>query len=126
MIKRMLLLGFMLTSGITFCFAGKIDGKWKTTMGGQMELIFTFKVDGDKLTGTATSDMGTMEISNGKVTGDSFTFDIDMNGNAISHSCKLDGEVIKMTVKMPEGMGAPGGDGDGPDGPGEMILKRVE
>jgi hypothetical protein len=118
MTKKMLLLGFMLIAGVTFCFAGKIDGKWKAAMG-EMELTFTFKTDGDKLTGNIESGMGTMEITNGKITGDTFTFDIDMNGSAITHTGKLDGEVIKMTTKMPEGMdGGPGGN--------EMILKKVQ
>lgn len=119
MIKKMLLFGFMLIAGMAISFAGEIDGKWKTTMGDQMELVFTFKTDGDKLTGTVESGMGTMDISNGKINGDTFTFDVDLNGSAITHTCKLEGEVIKMTVKMPEGMG-------GPEGPNEMTLKKVE
>ncbi len=117
--KKIFLLAIFLTIGIGFCNAAKIDGKWKTSMNGQMELTFTFKVEGDKITGTVTSDMGILPVINGKVKGNDFTFDVDMEGSIIGHACKLDGEVIKMKVTMPEGIGAG-------DPPGEMVLKRVE
>lgn len=119
MIKKIFLSAILLTIGIGFCNAAKIDGKWKTLINDQMELTFTFKVEGDKLTGTVTSDMGILPVINGKIKGNDFTFDVDMEGNIIGHVCKLDGEVIKMKITMPEGMGAG-------DTPGEMVLKRVE
>ena len=100
-----------------------IDGKWKTKMEsqmGSMELTFTFKVDGEKLTGSISTEMGDMEITNGKVNGNEFSFDIDMMGNPIPHKGKLDGGVIKLKAEMPDG--GPGGG----QGPGEMTLTKVE
>ena len=112
-------MSLLLITGIYVCNAAKIDGKWKTSMNGQMDLSFTFKVEGEKLTGSVISDMGNLPIINGKIKNNDFTFDVDMGGSLISHICKIDGEVIKMKVKMHEGM-------DEGEEPGEMILKRVE
>jgi len=113
-------------AGLMICNASPIDGKWKASMEGPqgaMELIFTFKVDGNKLTGTVTTPMGESELKNGKVNGNEFSFDVDMRDDLIPHKCKLEGDVIKMKVEMPK----PGdmGGGDNPP-PGEMILKKVE
>lgn len=98
-----------------------ISGKWKTTIGpdGDMVLSFDFKVNGDQLTGTISTPMGDQEIKNGKVDGNSLSFETNMMDSIIKHSGTLDGEVIKLKVKFPEG-GPQGGD------PGEMTLKRVK
>ena len=125
--KKLILISFMAVFAV---FAGRaegISGKWKTSMEGSqgsMEMTFTFKVDGEKLTGTASTPMGEVEISNGKVNGNEFSFDIEMMGNAMPHKGKLEGEVIKLKVEMPGG--GPDGQG-GPDGSGgEMTLTRVK
>ena len=107
----------MLTAGIYVCNAAKIDGKWKTTMN-DMELTFTFKVTGDTFSGSVLSQMGDMPFTNGKIKGDEYTFDIDIQGAKISHKFKLDGDVIKMTVVMPADMG-------GGAAPSEMTLTKV-
>jgi hypothetical protein len=120
MVKKLLLSVLMIAAGIIICSAAKIDGKWKTSMEGPdggMELVFTFKVDGEKLTGKIVSPMGDMDLINGKVKGEEFTFDVDMGGTVIKHTCKLVGEEIKMKVDM----------GDmGGGAPNEMTLKKVE
>ena len=62
--------------------------------------------------------MGEMELTNGKVKGDEFSFDVDMGGNTIGHECKISGDEIKMKVK---GLG-----GDDESAPKrEFILKRA-
>jgi hypothetical protein len=83
-----------------------------------MELVFTFKVDGEKLTGTVVSHMGEMEITNGKVNGADFSFDVEVMDAPILHTCKLEGDEIKMKIEM--------GDMGGGGVPDEMILKRAE
>ncbi len=98
-----------------------ISGKWKSSFEGpqgSMELTFNFKVDGEKLTGTISSEMGDIEITNGKVNGNEFTYQIDAMGNVMTQKGKLDGEVIKISMEMPEG-------GQGPEG-FEMVLKKVK
>jgi len=131
--KKWLFVFAALILGAFVCKAGGIEGKWKTSMegpDGKMEITFTFKADGNVLTGTVGSPMGDLPISNGKINGNEFSFDIDMGGNPMPHKGFLDGDVIKM--KIVGGMGAPGGDANGggapggaPGGPGDMILKRV-
>lgn len=82
----------------------KIDGKWLGKVSspqGEFELTFTFKVDGDKLTGKNSSSMGEMDLTNGKVNGNDFSFDIDMQGMTISHKCKyLDDGSIEVKVNV--------------------------
>lgn len=113
--------------------AGEIDGKWKASMegpDGKMEITFTFKTNGNVLTGSVSSPMGDLPISNGKINGKEFSFDIDMGGNPMPHKGTLEGDIIKMKIvggPGGDGQGGPGGNqnGGGPGGPGEMTLKRV-
>jgi hypothetical protein len=120
--KKWLFTFSVMILGTLVSMAQGIDGKWKVSMegpNGKMELTYTFKVDGNVLTGSISSEMGDMAITNGKVNGKEITFDIDFNGNAMPFKGTIDGEVIK--IKM---VGGPGGP-DGGNGPGEMILKRI-
>jgi hypothetical protein len=105
--------------GTLVCNAAEIDGKWKATVKGQdgdMELVFVFKSDGATLTGSIVTPMGEMPISNGKVDGKEFSFDLDMMGNTVKHKGTVEGNEIKMKSE-----GGPGGQGPG----NEMILKKV-
>jgi len=57
-----------------------------------------------------------MAITNGKIDGDKFSFDVSFNGMTISHQCTVDGDSIKMTTKSASG-----------DFPGmELTLTRVK
>jgi hypothetical protein len=82
----------------------KIDGKWMGKVSspqGEFALTFTFKVDGNKLTGKNSSSMGEMDLTNGIVNGNDFSFDIDMQGMIISHKCKyLDDDSIEVKVNI--------------------------
>jgi hypothetical protein len=103
-----------------------ISGNWKSTLEGpqgSMELTYVFKVDGKILTGTETSPMGGQEIKNGVVNGNEFSYEIDMMGNTMKLTGKLENDVIKLKMHMPEG----GDEGPGgPGGPGELTLTRVK
>ena len=55
-----------------------ITGKWTAafdTQIGVQKYTYTFQVKGSELTGTAASDLGTTVIKNGKVDGDTVTFE---------------------------------------------------
>jgi hypothetical protein len=57
--------------------AADISGKWSTTidtMIGALQYQYEFKVDGAKLTGTATLDGDAVAIADGKVEGDAVSF----------------------------------------------------
>ena len=92
-----------------------IDGRWSGKMegpeGGEMEMVFVFKVDGEKLTGKVEGPMGDMPMTNGKVNGTEFTFDVDAGWMTIGHLCKVLGDSISMKI-----IGMPGDM--------EIILKR--
>ena len=84
----------------------KIDGKWIGTVNspqGDMELTFTFKVDGNTLTGKSASAMGEIDLTNGVVNGNEFSFDVEAQGMKISHKCKyLDDDTIDMKALVME------------------------
>ena len=99
-ITVLLLLALSLTSN-----AQNLDGGWKgkmSTPNGDMELIFTFKVNADTLSGNVTSEMGTLPIENGKVNGIKFSFDVNVNGQVISHTGVLDSDIVKLSLPWTE------------------------
>jgi hypothetical protein len=96
--------------------ASDLEGKWTGKMqgpNGESDITFTFNVSGDTLSGTVGGPMGDMPISNGKINGNTFTFDVSMGDMVIGHQCTLDGETINMKVT---GFGGE---------PMEILLKRV-
>jgi len=84
--------------------AADISGQWTATFNtqvGEQHYTYTFKVDGEKLTGTAKSDNGTTDIQNGSVKGDdvSFVENLDYQGQklVITYTGKISGDEIKFT-----------------------------
>jgi hypothetical protein len=72
-----------------------LNGKWKASLrdpdGNDHPLHLVFKVDGDKLTGTAQADGPALDIQEGKVTGSDFAFHVtDQDGNVIP----IDGKYV--------------------------------
>src|ERR1700744_1756463 len=65
-------------SSLVAVLAADFNGVWKGPVefpdGTTRELTYTLKVDGDKLTGTIESPRGKIDISDGKVTAEGFTF----------------------------------------------------
>jgi hypothetical protein len=119
MIKKFLVSGMILVVSFLLCSASGIDGKWKTivqTPEGNLDVVYTFNVDGEKLTGSASSYMGEVQINNGKIEGDEFTFDIEVGmASPLVHKGKFENDMIKMSLIMDIG-------GRMPD---DLILTRV-
>jgi hypothetical protein len=70
-----------------------LDGKWKgsrETPNGNFEVNYTFKVEGNKLTGTWKTEFGETKIEEGKVDGKKFSYTITFNEMTI----KSTGEVV--------------------------------
>jgi hypothetical protein len=90
--------------------AADVAGKWKaefTMPDGQTRTsIFTFKVDGDKLTGTVSSPRGEAPIQEGKVSGDEISFVVvrEFGGNEVRiyYKGKVSGDELKLTVEFGE------------------------
>ena len=75
-----------------FAFFADVNGKWSgvisTPDGNQFPLTYTFKTDNDKLTGSAQNPEGTVDITDGKIKGDSLSFNVEANGTKIGHTGK--------------------------------------
>ena len=68
---------------ITFSYAQDITGNWKGLANGQFEINYSFKVDGEKLTGSSKGPDGTdAPISNGVIKDKDLSFTIDIMGGA--------------------------------------------
>ncbi|MEO6317119.1 MAG: hypothetical protein ABIU63_10140 [Chitinophagaceae bacterium] len=84
-----MVLSFMVCMAVAL---GDLNGKWtgslNTPDGNEIPVSFNFKLDGDKISGTATGPNGDIPITNGKVTGADFTFNLNINGSDITHICK--------------------------------------
>jgi len=85
-------------------WAADISGQWTATFNtqvGEQHYTYTFKVDGEKLTGTAKNDNGTSDIQSGTVKGDDVTFveNLDYQGQklVITYTGKISGDEIKFT-----------------------------
>jgi hypothetical protein len=94
-------------------FAADITGAWTGDVGGQFQITFNFKQDGDKLTGSVQGPQDPITISDGKIDGDKISFTVNFNGTTIHHSGTVTGDTIKLATE--------GGDFGG----GDMTLKRV-
>jgi hypothetical protein len=103
---------------VSIGFAQDINGKWKGQMqspNGPMDLVFNFKAVGDSLSGTVESQMGELPFSKGKITGNTFYFEVNAGEMLIRHQCTALGDSILM--KVPEMMGGE---------TMELVLKRVD
>ena len=124
--KRLLLCAFAMaamTLTVSAAHAVDVTGNWSAEMttpdGNSFQLAFTFKQDGDKLTGSVQGPQGdAIDISNGKVDGNKISFDVSFNGMTIHHDGTVNdaGDEIDMTTKSDSG-GFPGG---------KMTLKRAK
>jgi hypothetical protein len=106
-------LSLLLAAFAITAFAADINGNWKATAegpNGAMERTFTFKVEGNKVTGESTSSMmGKSAISEGKIEGDTVTFVLtgkfgDQEVN-LNYKGKISGNEIKFTSEMAGGGG---------------------
>lgn len=77
-LKRMFAVALLGAVSAAVAFAVDITGQWTTvidTMMGQAKWSYTFKLDGSKLTGTATDKNGAeVKLEEGKVEGDAISF----------------------------------------------------
>ena len=93
--KRKLLLPIALLTCFIFVMAviADLTGKWKgnikTPDGNTLPVTYNFKADGAVLTGTAESQAGVVTIDDGKITGDTFTFKVTVDGNDYPHKGKM-------------------------------------
>ncbi len=118
--RSVLTAAMVLVAGLVF--GADIDGKWTGTIpgmdGNPVTLHYTFKADGDTLTGTSRGPDGQdYPIKDGKIAGENITFAVvvDFGGNEMRFDYKgvVSPDQIKLTLDM---MGQPT----------EILLKRAE
>ena len=106
MTRFALLFGCLLAAAALLC-AADVSGKWTATFEtqiGTQNYTYEFKVDGEKLTGTAKSQFGQGPIVDGTVKGDQIAFveNLDFQGQQvqITYTGKITGDEIKFTRKV--------------------------
>ncbi len=101
--------------------AADVSGRWTAQVPGRggeaRETTFTFKVEGDKLTGTMSVQGQQAPIADGKIAGDtlSFTVTVERGGNQIKQN--YTGKVVGAEIQFKR----EGGQGQ----PREFIAKRA-
>ncbi|HEX4807608.1 MAG TPA: hypothetical protein VH325_01680 [Bryobacteraceae bacterium] len=82
--------------------SGKWTGEVEGRNGQKREVSMNLKADGNALTGTMGGRQGDTDISNGKVDGDTISFDVvrEFNGNSMKmhYVGKVSGDEIHFTV----------------------------
>lgn len=114
---RRSLLSLALVIGLTaVAAAADVNGTWQgavQTPDGDLMITFTFKADGEVLTGSVASPMGEVPLKNGKVSGDVLTFDVEIETMVVSHEATVNGDEITVTAR-------------GDWGESQYIVKRVK
>lgn len=100
---------------VTLCLGADFNGRWEGTVKGpngeDIPLVFNFKAEGEKLTGTIETPMGEQQISEGKIKGEEIWFAVEFGDTKITHQGKMAGDVINVKSH-------------GPWGDGEFTLKH--
>lgn len=99
--KRLLLL-FVLTA--VSCLAADVDGKWSgvfSTPMGDIPVSYTFKADGNTLTGSTTGPDGSeTKITGGKIDGDKVSFTVNLDFGGMPFSMAYTGVVSQTEIKF--------------------------
>jgi hypothetical protein len=90
--------------------AASVDGKWTAEVPGRngaQTQTYTFKTDGDKVTGSLTTQRGDAPIEDGKLSGDTLTFTVTMQGRGgeqkVSYTGKVSADSIELTFDRGRG-----------------------
>lgn len=110
--KRKLITSITLFCSALICLVvnAGLNGKWTGTLklaeGEEIPINYTFKVDGDTLTGTGESPDGDIPISDGKSNGTDFSFKVLYNSMTIENSGKYyaAGDSVGLNVNFNGGM----------------------
>jgi hypothetical protein len=101
--------------------AADVDGKWTGTVQspmGDLSVAFTFKADGEKLTGTTTGfDGSEVPIQDGKIDGKTITFTVTFDFGGMPLMLSYKGIVSADEIKV---------SGDAFGMPFEFVLKKAK
>ncbi len=114
---RRALLALVMTIGVAAtAFASDVTGKWVgsiETPNGPIEVTYDFKADGEALTGTVATPMGSLPLNKGKIAGDVLTYEIALDNGVITHESTVNAAGDAITVKA-----------TGSWGTNEYVIKR--
>lgn len=97
--KKRVITFFVLIFCSTVLFASGVEGKWTTTIetdNGPFTFYADFQVKGEVITGTLSSDIGSVEIYNGKINGDEFEYNFELDYTEHKHIGKLVEDKLKI------------------------------
>jgi hypothetical protein len=111
--RRILWLAVTLLTFTLALWSADISGKWTAQVpgrsGNMREVTFMLKASGENLTGTMSGRNGDIQISDGKISGDTVSFSVtqEFGGNSVKQSFtgKVAGSEIKF--KREGGQGEP-------------------
>jgi hypothetical protein len=92
---------FLMSLAAMAAFAADVTGSWKGSMEtpmGTIENTFVLKADGANLSGSIQSQMGELKIEKGKIDGDKITFSASMEMGTLTYSGVVNGDEIKLTI----------------------------
>jgi hypothetical protein len=114
MIRRAVMVAVLMLASVAIVLAADFNGNWESNFSGpngDIKLIFHFKVDGAKLTGSVETPNGSVDLEDGKVDGDKLSFNTHLGESVVKHNGTLSGDTIQLAV-------------EGPWGHSDMTLKR--
>jgi hypothetical protein len=104
--KKVLLVVFVVILCLVPVLAAEISGKWTTTFKtpiGEMNYVFDFKVEGEKLTGKAVMSMGgessESALSEGSVKGDDVSFVETLKVQGQELRCEYKGKISGNEIR---------------------------
>ena len=100
--RRVLLPLVMIVGLAASAFASDVTGKWVgnvETPNGPIELTYELKAEGETLSGTVASAMGSLPIAEGKVVGDTLTYKVTLENGVITHEAKVNAAGDQITIK---------------------------
>jgi hypothetical protein len=118
---RQALLALVMAIGLgvtATAMAADVTGKWVGNVempNGPLELTYELKADGEMLTGTVASAMGSLPLNNGKIVAGVMTYEVDLQGSVIKHEAKVNEAGTEITVKA-----------TGEWGTNEYVVKKVD
>ena len=115
---RRVVLAVVMTIGMAAsAFAADVTGKWVgnvETPNGPIELTYEFKAEGEALTGTVASAMGSLPLNKGKIAGKVLTYEVALEGAVITHQATINEAGTEIAVKA-----------TGEWGTSEYVVKKV-
>ena len=91
----------LLLGSYTVFTQNPIDGNWKGTRetpNGTFEVNYTFKVEGNVVTGVWKTQFGESKLEDGKIEGKKFSYSISFNDTKISSTAELINENVNRML----------------------------